>query len=321
MLKFRQKNSYYSTHRNDNTGKTNSKPIRLPQRNNVDNRKKNKLGMRVYLRFNRGYNLNQNAATAQQTLSERDKLNLLRQRRRRIIKSLRTIFIIFLVLVIFLRFFIHDIKINLKNESTSQPNLIVYSEAIDDYLNTHPLERLSFNLNQEALEQELVAKYPEIQQSRLMDTGFLRPSRFEVTLRTPVAVMTLNQQRFYVDANGISFLNNYFEEPKINIQDQSGLKLDDNSRVISGRLLSFIGRVIAMLSERGYQTSEVIMPAGTVHRFDIRIDGFNLYAKMTIDNDPAEQVENLVNSLEYVKRVNLMVEYLDVRVKQKAFYK
>ncbi|MDO4870774.1 MAG: hypothetical protein Q3996_01640 [Candidatus Saccharibacteria bacterium] len=319
MSKFRIRNDYYSgSKKTSDAGGLN----RLPRRNVVDKQdcfaSQSNKSRSI---FNRGYNINQNAVMSQIELSERDNLKLLRRRRRRILKALRTITIVFIFLVIFLWFFIARIEIDISNNRINQSSIKDYTHSISQYLNRHPIERLSFNLNQQSLLKDIEQKYPEIEHIELSETGFLKPSHFKILFRKPVATMILNQQRFYVDANGVSFTNNYFDEPKIIIQDQSGLKITDSSRIISSRILSFIGRTIAMLAERNFEVIEVTLPASTIHRFDIRINGFKLYAKFTIDNDSAEQVENLVNGLKYLQQTGTSVEYLDVRVKQKAFYK
>lgn len=254
--------------------------------------------------------------------SERDNLKKLRARRKKILKLLRYSLFGLVLMTIFVRFFVFKIEVHFA-EFKTEPDTAKYQTAIASYLSRQPFERLSFNIDKNHLERAIQAESPEVLQIKQITSGFLRPTRFELALRQPVATMFVNQQRYFVDAAGVPFSHNYHQAPEIEINDQSGIRQSGqlNQQLISGRFLRFIGRAIALTSEKGHQITTATIPTGTVHQIEFKVKGFDLYIKMTIDREVAEQVEDLTRSLDYIKRTGLKPQYLDVRVINKVFYK
>lgn len=270
--------------------------------------------------FNVGQTLGR---VAKNELSERDNLKRLRLRRKKISRLLRYSLIGLLLVAVFLRFLIFKVDARVAHQTITAPNLEQYQTEIEAYLNKQPFERLSFNIDKAHLERYIQNKHPEIKQIKAITSGFLQPTVFELELRQPVATMLLNQKRYFVDAAGVPFVDNYLTLPTIEIIDQSGIRESGefNQRIISGRFLRFIGRAIALTQEKGYQIVSAAVPAGTIHQVEFKIDGFSLFVKMTIDREVVEQVEDLTRSLVYIKQSGFSPQYLDVRTANKVFYK
>lgn len=254
--------------------------------------------------------------------SERDRLKQLRSRRKKIVRLLRYSLFGLIILTGLVRFLVFRVEVQVA-QFARQPDLKPYQATIEAYLVERPFERLSFNIDQKHLERFLQTKHPEIHELTDVTSGFLQPTQFRLTLRQAVATMLVNQQRYFVDAAGVPFVNNYQPAPPLEIADQSGIKQSGqlNQRLISGRFLRFIGRAIALTSEKGYQITTATIPTGTVHQIEFKVRGVEPYVKMTIDRDVAEQVEDLARSLAHIKRSGLKAQYLDVRVANKVFYK
>lgn len=272
------------------------------------------------LKTGRSFNVGQALRAGE--LSERDNLKKLRFRRKKILKLLRYSLFGLVLITFFVRFFVFKIEVRIADFKT-EPDTAQYQKAIGSYLAQQPFERLSFNIDKMHLERSIQASHPEVLRVGNIVSGFLQPTRFELVLRKPVATMVVNQQRYFVDAAGVPFSNNYHQSPQIEIDDQSGIKQSEqfSQQLISGRFLRFIGRVIALAGEGGYQISAATIPVSTVHQIDFKVKGYDLYIKMTIDRDVAEQVEDLTRSLNYIKKTGMKPKYLDVRVANKVFYK
>lgn len=267
--------------------------------------------------FNRGYQL----AKVEQ-ITERDSLKMLRHKRRQLARLLQVCLLIMGCLTVFLWFFIAKIEVDLA-EDVAAPKA-AYHQTIERYLQQHPFERMSFNLERRSLERFIQNYHPEVKQISRIQTGFWRSSYFELELRQPVATMIANNQRFFVDANGVSFQRDYPVHSLIEIRDQSGVRqatTDSQQQIVSGRFLGFIGQAIALGRERGVKIERVVIPSGTIHQVELGINGHSASVKMTLDRDVVEQVEDLSRALRYLKATGRTVQYLDVRVANKVFYK
>ena len=295
------------------TKKSEDRPSRLAKRQDIvaNQRSRIKTGFQI------GQTLTSNSEP-----SERDNLKKLRSRKKRITKLLRYSLVGIALLLAFLRFFIFKIEVQF-TKVNNQPNIASYQKTINDYFTQQPFERLSFNTDKQHLEQFLQIKHPEIKTVKSIITNFLRPSQFLLELRQPVATMMINQKRYYVDATGVSFINNHMLSPSLEITDQSGIRGAElaNKQVISSRFLRFVGRVVALSAEKGYEISGVTIPANAIRQVEFKVKGFEILIKMTTDREAAMQVEDMARSLAYIKKVNLQVQYLDVRVENKAYYK
>ncbi len=269
----------------------------------------------------RSFNIGQ-TLRANNDPSERDNLKKLRARRKKILRLLQYSVFGLAVVAFLARFLVFEVQVDFADFKT-KPDAVKYQTAIVDYLKRQPFERLIFNIDKTHLERSIQASHPELLEITTITSRFLQPTKFKLKLRKPVAMMLVNQKRYFVDALGVPFVDNYHQMPAIEINDQSGIKQSKqlSQQLISGRFLRFIGQAIALSDDKGYQITSASIPTGTVHQIEFRVRGFDLYLKMTIDRDVAEQVEDATRSLDYLKKSGLKPQYLDVRVPNKVFYK
>lgn len=269
----------------------------------------------------RSFNIGQ-TLRANNDPSERDNLKKLRARRKKILRLLQYSVFGLAVVAFLARFLVFEVQVDFTDFKT-KPDVAKYQTAIVDYLKRQPFERLVFNIDKSHLERSIQTSHPELLEITTITSGFLQPTNFKLKFRKPVAMMLVNQKRYFVDALGVPFVDNYHQMPAIEINDQSGIKQSKqlNQQLISGRFLRFIGQAIALSDDKGYQITSASIPTGTVHQIEFKVRGFDLYLKMTIDRDVAEQVEDATRSLDYLKKTGLKPQYLDVRVPNKVFYK
>ncbi len=197
----------------------------------------------------------------------------------------------------------------------------IYENVIQDYLDDNPLSRLSFFLDQSSLNNYVAQKSPEVlsvAQSGMLNFG---ETEFMIQMRNPVAGWSISGKQYYVDSRGVSFENNYYIEPSVQIIDKSGADMGTGTTIVSHRLLSFVGRVVAVSKNYGHTVTEAILPPDTTRELDLKINGISYYAKLSIDRSVGEQVEDMSRSINYFKANGINPEYIDVRVSGKAFYK
>lgn len=197
----------------------------------------------------------------------------------------------------------------------------VYEHTIESYLTEHPFERLRFALNLAGLTEYLRAKTPEVDTVTGVTSDGFATSNISLRLRKPIASWKIGEKRYYVDATGVSFTNNYGPNPTVEIVDQSGVQLQSGSAVASSRFLSYVGRTVALLAERNLIVQQVVIPLGTTREIELHIQGYSYPIRLSIDREVGEQVEDMARAIQYFSGRGQTPEYIDVRVEGKAYYR
>ena len=254
-------------------------------------------------------------------VSERARLHKLAQSRRKVGSIFVLVFITVVLLAVLMSQF--TAKVMVTGSSASLNRAIEpgqYEKLINDYLGLHPVERLRFALDEDALSAFVSAELPEVATVELTSTNNIVEANFTLTLRKPVAGWQINSRQYYVDTNGVVFQSNYYENPGVQIVDQSGISPEQGSTVASARLLSFVGRVVSLSGQGSYDVTEAILPSGTTRQIEIRLKDVQPLVKFSIDRGAGEQVEDMIRSLNYLKSQGKGAQYIDVRVSGRAVY-
>jgi len=254
-------------------------------------------------------------------VSERAKMHALARRRRHVGAIFSLVLAIIIILAILLSQFTGRVIVAGSSSAvtrTLQPAL--YEKAINEYLSIHPVERLRFALNQTALSSYVSGMLPEVSQVALTSTDNIVESNFTLSFRQPVAGWQINGHQYYVDATGVVFQDNYYGTPAVQIVDQSGVSPEQGTIVASARLLSFVGRVVALSGQGSYNVTQATLPSGTTRQIEIQLKDVQPRIKLSIDRGAGEQVEDMIRSLNYLKSQGKSAQYIDVRVSGRAVY-
>jgi len=199
-----------------------------------------------------------------------------------------------------------------------------YEKVISEYLDSNPLSRLSFLLDEKALTNYVTLKLPEVEQIYQKGMSGLGETSFVIKMRTPIAGWGINGKQYYVDSSGIPFEENYFSLPVVQIVDKSGVSVQNTSTAIaSKRFLAFVGRVVSSAKNSGYTVTQAVLPPNTTRELELHLKEVGYYIKLSIDRPAGEQVEDMVNAVRYFAGIGRAssLRYIDVRVSGKAFYK
>jgi cell division septal protein FtsQ len=196
-----------------------------------------------------------------------------------------------------------------------------YQKAIQSYFAQQPAERLRFLTNTAHLNEYLQTKTPEVKAVKVMGSAGIGVSAFQLTMRTPIAGWSIHGKQQYVDVTGTSFGRNYFAVPTVQIIDNSGIQVAAGQAVASNSFLGFVGQIVGLAQTRGYETTQVIIPAATTRQIELRLKDIPYSIKFSVDRAAGEQVEDMANGIDWMKRHSLTPQYLDVRVSGRAFYR
>lgn len=255
-------------------------------------------------------------------VSERDTLHQMRTKRKKVFKllSLTILLTVVLVWVLYELMF----KFNIVNKNVKTPitevQLNSYSVEISKYFKENPIERFYPFLNKDKFDNYIRKKIPEIESVVSVDKHFLSATEMSVNFRKPMAMWVSNGNKYYVDKFGTAFVKSYFGDPKLEIVDKSGIKISE-APVVSQEFLGFIGKMISISEEKNYSINKLIIPPAMIKQIDVYIQNYNYPIKMITNRPPAEQVEDMYRTLNYLKANNISPAYVDVRIKNKAYYK
>ncbi|PID31614.1 hypothetical protein CR983_00215 [Candidatus Saccharibacteria bacterium] len=196
-----------------------------------------------------------------------------------------------------------------------------FADAIEAYYDENPLQRLRFLLNREQLATYLQTHaHNEVRQVVDAQPSGMGGSTIVLKLREPVAQWAIGDEVLYVDGTGALFSENYYQKPRVVIQDENTVTSNDQRAVLaSRRLLHFIGQMAAATEVLGGTADKVIVPATTTRQVVVVIDGVKV--KMTIDRPAGEQTEDAIRAVKTLRARVGQVKYIDVRVSNKAYYR
>lgn len=98
--------------------------------------------------------------------------------------------------------------------------------------------------------------------------------------------------------------------------------IDENaSEAVSARVTEFVAHLEADVKEYGLKVERVVLPFQKAREIHVYLEGRTEYYKMTIDRSSAVQAEDMAEMVKYLNGRGVVCEYVDLRVKGKAYYK
>lgn len=259
---------------------------------------------------------------ALRSATPREKINHLAYVRRMTVTALAGLVIGAIVLLVVVWQFTATATLDYQASGLKAFTTKAYSQAIQAYLADHPTERLRFLLDDQNLTEYVQQSYPEIANIAVAGNDGFATTSFAVELRQPVVSWQVSDTVYYVDAEGVSFTQNYFKPPVVEIVDNSSIQYTPGTAIASERFLSFVGRIIANIETSSkLSVAKIEIPTGTTHQVKVYLKGYSYPAFVSIERGPAVQAEDIKRSLKYIQFEGKQPQYIDVRVKGKVFYR
>jgi hypothetical protein len=202
---------------------------------------------------------------------------------------------------------------------TKQFDEMTYQKHFDAYYEKYPLERFRFLTNYDQLSLWIQSSAPEVLSVVPAGIDGLGVAHYEIRFRQPSAGWRVGDQQFYVDTNGVTYKQNYFSEPAVNVLDHSGARVEQGEAIASSRLLSFVGRAVALAKERGVEVTQIEIPTQSMRQ--VYMYGKDIpVVRMTIDRGVEAQIIDMAKALAFFKAKGESPSYIDVRTSGRAFY-
>lgn len=258
--------------------------------------------------------------TALQAATPREKVHHLSNVRRKLMGVFVAVLVLALLLAGIIWQFSAGVLVQL-DELTTQPEAKQYESTIQSYLAENPTERLRFNLNEKRLSEYVHKNHTEVE--RVTQGGFSSPAKtvFTVKLRNPVASWQVDGGQYFVDAYGVSFTKNMYDDPQVTIVDNSGVRHTPGTAIASERFLGFVGRAVALGHENQLAIKSASIPAGTSRQVELTVDGVEYPIILSIDRPVGEQIEDALRAVQHFTNTGKKPTYVDIRVKGRAFFR
>lgn len=176
-----------------------------------------------------------------------------------------------------------------------------YATQIDTYLQSQPIERFRFVLDEQRLTRYLQAKSPEIKSVTIDGSAGLGETKFVLTMRQPIAGWSIRGSEQFVDESGTSFSRNYYATPTVRVVDNSGVQAISGQAVASDQFLSFVGVIVGLSSMYNYTVTQVEIPQGTTRQVELRLKDVSYPIKLSVDRPAGEQVEDMTRANVWLK--------------------
>ena len=91
---------------------------------------------------------------------------------------------------------------------------------------------------------------------------------------------------------------------------------------LSSRMREFIANLETELKERGFTVTQARIPVGKIREVDLSLEEYNGVFKVSLDRGIGVTAEDIERMVKYLKEQGIEgVEYIDVRVERKAYWK
>jgi len=269
----------------------------------------------------RNENLLMNQDRHRARLERKAQKKLKNRRRKQLVSTVIILILLALSAVVVSQYAFSIDSINYSKPPVSDTEDDKYITSAGEYLAANPASRFSFLLRGEMFTQFMTNRHPEVAEASIKTRPF-SAAELHLTLREVVAVWEGVNGREYVDKTGIVFSVNLLAEPSIIIKDEN--KLDaEGSAVASSRFLAFIGQLISRVNDSGGvgEVKSVAIPLGAIRYIELSFDNRSYPVKAQIDRDIASQADDIINMLKYLDQRGIRPSYVDVRVKNKGYWK
>ena len=197
-----------------------------------------------------------------------------------------------------------------------------YQAKASEVLGSSVKNKSKLTLNTERTEAALLKEFTEFDVVKLTMPIIGRRPTLTAHVRRPALLLGSGSNTYVIDTNGkvvssSELLSSSQKEILLRVQDQSGLKAEVGSQVLTSESVAFINEIARQLKDKKLHVSEVILPA-TPNEVDVRLKDVGYFIRADITGSARQQA----GAYMAVKESGVTpAEYIDVRVEEKVFYK
>ncbi len=202
-----------------------------------------------------------------------------------------------------------------------------YKDSVNMIWKKSLFSRTKITISTVEVRKEISKSFPEIGDIKIELPLLGRRAKVVLTPVKPAIQLVSVNGSFYVDSNG-KVLGKTSELIKNDIRnlpfirDESGISSDPGKIIIPGPDAKFLQNLFDQLQAQNVAVESITLPVGAAIQANLKVVGQPYYVKFILDSDPRQAVGTyLAAKAKLDSKGILPLEYLDVRVEEKVFYK
>jgi hypothetical protein len=201
-----------------------------------------------------------------------------------------------------------------------------YAKGAQAILGGSVLNRTKITINTNGFKQKFLNEYPEVSDINIALPVMGRRPTVTLELSPPAGVLNSGTSSFVLDGNGRAVLplnqarSSILEGLPV-ITDESTLPIEQGKVMITKEDLQFIADLSAEFKAKDTPVQSMTL-APLPNELHVRFTGVDYYVKFDITGNARDEAGTYLAVRDHLKAANITpVEYIDVRVPEKAFYK
>ncbi len=180
-----------------------------------------------------------------------------------------------------------------------------------------------FFLDKKEMALDLEKELPLIQEVKF-ERNFPDILKVRIKERNPVFVWESRKHYYYIDRNGYAYLEITAQEKQasrlLSLRDEANIKIELGSKVVTSSFVDFVNTLILNFKPRiGVGIKEIILPLTTLEVRVVTEEGWKAYFDTT--RSARIQLRYLASVLKQINKPRNQLEYIDLRLKDRIFYK
>lgn len=207
-------------------------------------------------------------------------------------------------------------------------NESIYSESVEQYIQKNVPGAQSWLVDSAELERTLQNRHPEVQSVVIDSNVFSGALNVRLQFRKPAFVLSTGENSLFIDVKGVIFTVNQYPGITISalpaVEDQGSGIAQTGEKIVTTTVAASIAKLYASLPglyDGGAVVSKVLLPRSS-REVHVKMSTVPYLIKFTVERDIDSQLGELRSLNGYLRSSNLSpLEYIDVRIEGKAFYK
>ena len=214
----------------------------------------------------------------------------------------------------------------LNSEDSPYRKLDDYAVATEELLSRDLSSKTKLSINTREVEDQLLKLFPELRAAVLRLPVLGRKPSLIIAVEPPVLLLVTNSKSYVLDSSGMvvgeaQTLDYSVRASLLILQDQSGIKLEIGKQAITTETVSFITEATAQLKAKNQSVSQLTLPQ-SANRLDIYLSSTSYYIKTDVAGSARLQIGSFLAVKDRLEGEGVTpLEYIDVRVEEKVFYK